>query len=110
MYNQREIVIIPFPFTDLKNSKPRPAVIVSNQTVNQTSDVIVVQITSNLHTDIFSFPILDDNVSKKLILKSEVRCHKIFTISEKLISKKISELDEDTFDRLLTKIKLLISK
>lgn len=105
MYNQRDIIIIPFPFTNLQSSKPRPAVIISNQIVNKTSDVIVAQITSNLHSDEFSFVISGKDITEALIYESEVRCHKIFTIAKSLISKKVSELNEMTFQKLPDKIR-----
>lgn len=31
MYDQRDIVLIPFPYSDLTGSKQRPALIVSNK-------------------------------------------------------------------------------
>ena len=41
-----DIVIIPVPFTDNKGYKLRPAVVISNDTIHQTGDVVIVQITS----------------------------------------------------------------
>ncbi|SHJ43859.1 PemK-like, MazF-like toxin of type II toxin-antitoxin system [Tangfeifania diversioriginum] len=45
-----DIVIIPVPFTDNRGYKLRPAVVISNDTVHQTGDVMIVQITSKLKT------------------------------------------------------------
>ena len=47
-YKKGDIVIINFPFTDLTSTKKRPALIISNDVVNQTSDYLLVQITSKL--------------------------------------------------------------
>jgi len=44
-FQKGDIVIIPVPFTDNKGSKLRPAVVVSNDTVHQTGDVVIVQVT-----------------------------------------------------------------
>jgi len=33
-YNQGDIVLVDFPFSDLQNSKRRPAIVVSNSIVN----------------------------------------------------------------------------
>jgi len=49
MINQRDIILIPFPFSDLSESKIRPALVVSNNIYNsQSLDIVVTAITSNL--------------------------------------------------------------
>ncbi len=46
--NQREIVLIPFPYTDLSQNKKRPAIILSNAEHNsKNQDLIYCAITSN---------------------------------------------------------------
>ena len=40
-YNQGDIVLVPFPLTDLSSSKVRPAIVVSGVDVNNTDDVIL---------------------------------------------------------------------
>lgn len=37
-YQQGDIVVVDFPFTDVSQTKRRPALVLSNQTVNQTGD------------------------------------------------------------------------
>jgi mRNA interferase MazF len=101
MYNQADIVIVPFPYTNLSGSKPMPVIIISNSNVNKSNDVIVVQITSNLHSDEFSFKIKDSRINSILVYESEVRCHKLFTIDKTLIKRKISIMDKISFGELL---------
>lgn len=49
MFKQGEIVLIPVPFSDLKQQKQRPVLILSNVGYNQvTEDITVVAITSKL--------------------------------------------------------------
>ena len=107
-YNQGDIVLIPFPFTDLSNSKVRPALIVSNATVNKTSDLICAQITSQVYKDTFTFEIKDADVTTSLKGYSEVRCHKLFTADKAIIQKKISHLHASKQTTLLNKIKSLL--
>ena len=45
MYSQRDIVLIPFPYTDLTASKLRPAVIISNNELNDYGDFICCLVT-----------------------------------------------------------------
>lgn len=50
-YKQGDIVVIRFPFSDLSGTKKRPALIISNEKVNQTGDYLMVQITSKERSD-----------------------------------------------------------
>ena len=79
-YSKGDIVIIPVPFTDNEGYKLRPAVVISNDTVHQTGDVMIVQITSKLKQDNLSIAITNDNVTEVLPVKSYIRVHKIFAL------------------------------
>ena len=59
MYNQGDIVVVKFPFTDGSEFKKRPALIISNSTVNKTEDYLLVQITSKPNNDGLSIAIND---------------------------------------------------
>ena len=49
IYKQRDIVLVPFPFSDLSGQKVRPVLILSNDAYNQQSaDVVVCGLTTNL--------------------------------------------------------------
>lgn len=86
LYQQGDIVVVRFPFTDLSQTKKRPALIVSNAQVNQTGDYLMVQITSQVKQDNLSLPILlTDYVSQPLPLVSHIRLHKMFLLNESLI-------------------------
>ena len=89
--NQGDIVVVDFPFTDISQTKKRPALVLSNQTVNQTGDYLLVMITSQVKYDGLSLPIaLTDYADKTLLLTSFVRIHKIFLLNESLISYRFS--------------------
>lgn len=46
-YNQGDVVLVPFPFTDLSTRKQRPAVVLSSQSYNaRHPDVILAPVTS----------------------------------------------------------------
>jgi len=76
-FEQREIVQIPFPYSDLSGSKKRPAIIVSNKNVNKSSNVICGVITTNPHE--IDLPILEDDLEKKqLPFKSYIKHQMLF--------------------------------
>lgn len=51
-YKQGEIVLVPFPYSDLSGSKRRPVLVVSNNLYNNSFlDIVVVAITSRTKLD-----------------------------------------------------------
>jgi len=53
-----DVVVIPFPFSDLTESKRRPAFVIANL---EGDDVILCQITSKIVQDMYSLPIDDSD-------------------------------------------------
>ncbi|MDZ7333290.1 MAG: type II toxin-antitoxin system PemK/MazF family toxin [candidate division KSB1 bacterium] len=110
-YNQRDIVLIPIPFTDLSSHKKRPVIIISNDYYNKTNpDIVVVALTSNL---IFEnkYTIDIDNhslESGELPTKSRIRCDKIYTLSRNIVLKKFCKVNNETFKLIKDKICALI--
>jgi mRNA interferase MazF len=80
-----EIVVVPFPFSDLRSSKRRPALVVASL---KGDDVILCQITSQTSSDGYSVP-LDgtDFASGSLSQPSNVRPNRIFTADTRLCLK-----------------------
>ena len=107
MYSQGEIVLIPFPFSDLSNQKVRPAIIISNSIVNKTNDYLFAQITSKIKNDEFSFVLNDNDLTNSLNKPSEVRTQKLFTGNKDLIRQSISTLKFHKQQELSEKIKKL---
>jgi mRNA interferase MazF len=77
-FQQRDIVLVHFPFTDLTQTKLRPALILSATSINKTSDFVCVQITSHLVSDPIYLPIEKNMIEGSLQLTSGIRLHKIF--------------------------------
>ncbi|MDR3324465.1 MAG: type II toxin-antitoxin system PemK/MazF family toxin [Spirochaetaceae bacterium] len=78
-----DIVVIPFPFSDLSGSKRRPAFVVKDL---PGDDSILCQITSVSKSDIFALP-LDgtDFIHGSLPVASFIRPNKIFTADKSLV-------------------------
>jgi len=55
IYKQGDIVLVPFPFSNLSSAKIRPVLVISNNVYNQKYlDVVVCGITSNLQATDYS--------------------------------------------------------
>ncbi|MCK4937784.1 MAG: type II toxin-antitoxin system PemK/MazF family toxin [Methanosarcinales archaeon] len=93
--NQRDIILIPFPYSDLTQTKKRPSIIISNQTYNSNNeDVICCAITSNPRNYDKSIEIANDDLDKgNLRYESRVKPTKIFTLDKGMIVKKLAKLN-----------------
>lgn len=81
-----DIVIIPFPFSDLSGSKRRPAFVLTSL---PGDDIILCQITSKAAKDRFSITLsLSGFKSGRLPVESYIRPNRIFTADKKIILRK----------------------
>lgn len=110
MNSQRDIVLIPIPFTDLSSAKKRPVVIVSNDVYNESfQDVVVVAITSNLEPVMYSIPIDNTCLEQgQLKVPSLIRSDKIYTLHKEIIVKKLGRISLSTFEKIKKSICMVI--
>lgn len=103
---QRDLVLIPYPFTNLEEKKVRPAVIVSNKSFNEKcNDCIMVPLTSVIRENPFSVMISQENMDKGRLLKtSEIRIDKIFSIEKRLVRIKVGSVSNGFFNKIKQKI------
>ena len=87
-----DVVVLPFPFSDLSNSKKRPALVVAEL---EGDDIILCQITSEARVDKY-FLILNNKDFKKgsLPLTSSIRPNRLFTADKSIILYKSGSLKE----------------
>ena len=104
MYKQGEIVLVPFPYSDLSASKRRPALVVSNNLYNSRfPDTVVCVITSNLYKDNFSIELNDNDLQSGILPETSViKCHKLFTIEQSRIIKKFSKIKDDKLKEVIS--------
>ncbi len=103
---QKEIVLLPYPFSNLEGTKVRPAIIISNDSFNQNSiDCIMVPLTTIIKEKPYSIIINQkDLVSGELLKESRIRVDKIFTAEKSLIIMKIGVINNKTFDKIKEEI------
>jgi mRNA interferase MazF len=101
-----EVVLVRFPFSDLSQSKLRPAVCLADAGRN---DWVLCQITSNAYGDSLAIPLVDpDFVSGGLKTASYVRPGKLFTAHERLIAKSVGKLRDDALRRIADAVVALV--
>ena len=97
---QGDIVLLPFPFSDLSSSKVRPAVVISNNTYDG-EDIIVCGVTSqNIHKQ--SIEIFNENLDQgTLPVISYIRPLKVVSLHKKIVRKIVARLNKDTLQKVI---------
>jgi mRNA interferase MazF len=94
-----EVVLIPFPFSDLSPSKVRPAVCLADA---GRGDSILCQVTSQPYGDPLAEPLDDsDFANGGLLVASFARPGKLFTAHSGLVVRSVGTLESSSFDRVL---------
>ena len=102
-FRQGDIVLIPYPYTDLSGTKKRPVVVISKTSINN-ENLIVAKITSVIRNDIFSVNIKPGNINNQLKYNSEVRTNEIFTVNKSLVIKRFATFYNGPLKLLINKI------
>ena len=112
-YRQRDIVLVPFPFSDLSDRKVRPVLLLSNDTYNARSDdVLVCGLTSNLRSAPYSIivDVTDVEQPGTLRQKSKIKADAIASLEQSILIKRIATLRPPVFERVVGEIERLISR
>lgn len=102
-----DVVVLPFPQTDLRIGKRRPALVVVSL---PGDDLILCQITSQVHRDMYSVSL--DNVdleSGQLNVHSFIRPNRLFTVEQSVILYTAARLTSAKLAETLTKLRTLFS-
>ena len=91
IYKQFEVVVVPFPFTDRRASKKRPALVLSNHREFSIDKSILSMITTAEHESWSLDTKISDLNSAGLREPSIIR-FKLFTLEDNLIIKRIGSL------------------
>ena len=97
-----DIVVVPFPFSNLSASKRRPAVILANL---PGDDLILSQITSRTIGDKYSIMVETGDIDGgSLAQTSNIRPNKLFTAEESLILYKVGALKPEKLKTAIDKV------
>jgi len=107
MYHRGDVVLIPFPFTDLSSVKTRPVVVLStDEYVNKTGNIVVAMITSVEYTSPFDCSIPEWK-SANLLAPSWVRM-KFGTLDPKLVRYQPGKMREKNLKEIDKRIVLAL--
>ncbi|MFQ5449236.1 MAG: type II toxin-antitoxin system PemK/MazF family toxin [Nitrospinaceae bacterium] len=97
-----DVVIVPFPFSDLSQSKRRPALVIADL---DGDDLILRQITSQANKDQNTISIADnDYESGGLKQISNVRPNRLFTMDSKIVLYRAGKLRKGKMNDIIGKL------
>jgi mRNA interferase MazF len=93
IYRAWDIVVVPFPFTDQRSTKVRPAVVVSTDILSQRNGkYVLIMVTSASHTAQYGDVPISDLSMAGLPVASVARASKLAVIEEGDMRKRIGTL------------------
>ncbi len=109
---QRELVLLPYPFSDLKSAKVRPAVVISNNKYNREfEDMLVVPVTSNLSLRKFVVQLSGNRLETgHLIADSVVKADRVLSVKQNMTIKSIGKVKKEVLAEITDSIKELIKE
>ncbi len=97
-----DVVVAPFPYSDLTTSKKRPALVIAPL---EGDDVILCQITSKAKRDHYAIPLANtDFKSGSLHQKSFIRPNRLFTADSRIVLYRAEEVKRPKMEEVIAKI------
>lgn len=94
--NKGEIVLIPFPFTDLSGIKNRPALVLVENELDVTVSFITTQLKWEEKFDVKIEPSSENGIKKS----SLIRLSKLTTVDKELVLGQLGKLSKDELARV----------
>ncbi len=110
-FRQGDVVLVPVPFTDLSESKQRPALVISNDNHNsKVDDVVVCGITSNVKEEEYSVVIDQKDMLEGIMpFLSRIKVDKLFTLNKKIILRKLGKVKKEVLDSVRKELLRLVN-
>jgi len=102
-----EVVVLPFPQTDLQVGKRRPALVVADLTGD---DLILCQITSQARSDSYSVPLTATDFERgRLTVDSFIRPNRLFTVDHSMILYTAAKVKDAKLEEVHARIRLIFT-
>lgn len=98
-FASRQVVLLPFPFSDLSASKLRPALVLAD---SGKGDWVLCQITSNPYADPSAVVITEADFAQGSLQRvSYARASKLFTAHESLFQRAVGQLGPERHSQVV---------
>ena len=102
----RQVILLPFPFSDLSASKLRPALLLATA---DKGDWVLCQITSNPYADPRAVMLAEDDFAEGGLQRiSHARASKLFTAHESLFQRAVGQLKGERHAQVVEAVVALV--
>lgn len=110
MIGQRDLILVPFPFSNQSGRKVRPAIVISNNSFNNNSeDILIVGVTSNISKDQYTLRLNNEDLEEgKLITNCCIKVENILKLDKELIIKKIGKIKKEKLNEIIKTLNKII--
>ncbi len=112
LLKQGSIVLVDFSYSNLKETKFRPALVISSSEYNESSiDVVVLRVTSRGRDRKWESEILKDDMAEVTldIEPSYVKVDSLYTVEKKIIRKVVARLKDEKIKEIRKQLLELFS-
>jgi mRNA interferase MazF len=103
-----DIVVLPFPYSDLTSSKKRPAMVLADL---KGYDIILCQITSQFVKDNYAIALDPSDFKKGSLNKpSNIRPNRLFTAEKSIITLKVGTVQPKVIEMVIDKLCRIIKE
>ena len=102
--DQKDLLLVPFPFSNQSGKKVRPVIVISNNGFNKNSeDLVVVGVTFNISKDLYTTNLTSNDLEDgKLFDECCIKVENILKIDKRLVVKRIGRINEEKFREIVS--------
>lgn len=104
IYEAGDVVLVPYPFSDLSGVKQRPALVVAS--FDELNESICMMLTSQFKGGNFEYTI-ENWKEAGLLVPTVARISRLFTMDYKIIRKKIGRLSNQELRNILLEFNIM---
>ncbi len=98
-----DIIVVSFPYTDLSQTRKRPALILANL---EGDDIVICEITSRIRKDSYVVFLKNEDLEfGSLKTKSIIRPNRLLTINKNKINYKFGKIKQEKLEEVFDKLK-----
>ena len=101
-YSKKDIILVPFPFSELTYAKKRPALILAN--IPTRDELICMMLTSTKNTDSLVDIAINNLAGTGLPKPTVARTSRLFTLKSSIVNKKIGKINDFEFNTIVDKL------